>query len=43
MFIELLAYSGILVLASTLVSGGWTWIPQTWGVGYVTQCMIKRD
>lgn len=43
MFIELLAYSGILVFASTLVSGGWTWIPQTWGVGYVTQCMIRRD
>jgi len=33
MLIELVAYSCILVLASTLVTGGWTWIPQTWGVG----------
>ncbi|KAJ7195435.1 GPI transamidase subunit PIG-U [Mycena pura] len=28
---EFLAYTTVLTLASTLVSGGWAWIPQTWG------------
>ncbi|KAJ6621856.1 GPI transamidase subunit PIG-U [Mycena sp. CBHHK59/15] len=28
---EFLAYTVVLTLASTLVSGGWAWIPQTWG------------
>ncbi|KAJ7486042.1 GPI transamidase subunit PIG-U [Mycena galericulata] len=28
---EFLAYTAVLTLASTLVSGGWAWVPQTWG------------
>jgi len=28
---EFLAYTVVLTLASTLVSGGWAWVPQTWG------------
>ncbi|KAF7365048.1 Phosphatidylinositol glycan anchor biosynthesis class U protein [Mycena venus] len=28
---EFLAYTAILTVASTLVSGGWAWVPQTWG------------
>ncbi|KAK7048524.1 phosphatidylinositol glycan anchor biosynthesis class U protein [Favolaschia claudopus] len=28
---EFAAYAAILSLASTLVSGGWAWVPQTWG------------
>jgi len=28
---EFLAYAVVLTLASTLVSGGWAWVPQTWG------------
>jgi len=28
---ELLLYFGALTLVSTLVAGGWEWIPQTWG------------
>jgi len=33
MFFEFVAYSIMLMLTSTLVSGGWAWIPKTWGVG----------
>ena len=33
MLFEFLAYSAGLVLASTLVSGGWAWISSTWGLG----------
>ncbi|KZP34406.1 PIG-U-domain-containing protein [Athelia psychrophila] len=33
LFLEFTTYFGVLTLASTLVSGGWAWIPQTWGVG----------
>ncbi|KAJ7781767.1 GPI transamidase subunit PIG-U [Mycena maculata] len=28
---EFLVYTTVLTLASTLVSSGWAWIPQTWG------------
>jgi phosphatidylinositol glycan class U len=28
---EFLAYTAVLSLASTLISGGWAWVPQTWG------------
>ncbi|KAJ7442623.1 GPI transamidase subunit PIG-U [Mycena latifolia] len=28
---EFLSYTAVLTLASTLVSGGWAWVPQTWG------------
>ncbi|KAJ7288155.1 GPI transamidase subunit PIG-U [Mycena rebaudengoi] len=28
---EFVAYTAVLTLASTLISGGWAWIPQTWG------------
>ncbi|KAJ7625394.1 GPI transamidase subunit PIG-U [Mycena polygramma] len=28
---EFAAYTAVLTLASTLVSGGWAWVPQTWG------------
>lgn len=36
---EFLSYFAVLTLASTLVSGGWTWIPKTWGAVLV-QSMI---
>ncbi|KAJ7245033.1 GPI transamidase subunit PIG-U [Mycena haematopus] len=28
---EFLVYTVVLTLVSTLVSGGWAWVPQTWG------------
>ncbi|KAF7346557.1 hypothetical protein MSAN_01883800 [Mycena sanguinolenta] len=28
---EFAAYTAVLTLASALVSGGWAWVPQTWG------------
>ncbi|KAJ6508519.1 GPI transamidase subunit PIG-U [Mycena sanguinolenta] len=28
---EFTAYTTVLTLASTVVSGGWAWVPQTWG------------
>ncbi|KAJ6475050.1 GPI transamidase subunit PIG-U [Mycena vitilis] len=28
---EFATYTAVLTLASTLVSGGWAWVPQTWG------------
>ncbi|KAH7925653.1 PIG-U-domain-containing protein [Leucogyrophana mollusca] len=28
---EFVSYSAILTLASTIVAGGWSWVPQTWG------------
>ncbi|KIM75991.1 hypothetical protein PILCRDRAFT_826843 [Piloderma croceum F 1598] len=33
MLFEFMVYSIVLVLASTLVSGSWAWIPNTWGLG----------
>jgi len=35
MLFEFLAYLAVLVLASTLVSGSWAWIRNTWGLGLV--------
>ncbi|KAJ7928061.1 GPI transamidase subunit PIG-U [Mycena leptocephala] len=31
LLIEFLMYTAVLTLASTMVSGGWAWVPQTWG------------
>ncbi|KAJ7134786.1 GPI transamidase subunit PIG-U [Mycena epipterygia] len=31
LLVEFAAYTTLLTLVSTLVSGGWAWIPQTWG------------
>ncbi|KAJ7095734.1 GPI transamidase subunit PIG-U [Mycena belliarum] len=28
---EFLVYTAVLTLTSTLISGGWAWVPQTWG------------
>jgi phosphatidylinositol glycan class U len=35
--LEFVAYSLILTLVSTVVTGSWAWIPQTWGATYVFQ------
>ncbi|KAJ7025404.1 GPI transamidase subunit PIG-U [Mycena alexandri] len=31
LLIEFLVFTVVLTLASALVSGGWSWVPQTWG------------
>ncbi|KAJ7643983.1 GPI transamidase subunit PIG-U [Roridomyces roridus] len=31
LLVEFLVYTSVLTLVSALVSGGWAWIPQTWG------------
>jgi phosphatidylinositol glycan class U len=38
---EFIAYSTVLVFASTLVSGSWAWVPQTWGVRYVCATSLR--
>ena len=35
--VEFVIFSLILTLVSTVVSGSWAWIPQTWGATYVFQ------
>lgn len=35
LILELVLYSVLLTVASTVVAGSWAWIPQTWGARYV--------
>jgi phosphatidylinositol glycan class U len=35
--VEFVVFSLILTLVSTVVTGSWAWIPQTWGATYVFQ------
>ena len=38
--VEFVVFSLILTLVSTVVSGSWAWIPQTWGATYVFQTFL---
>ena len=38
--VEFGVYSLILTLVSTVVTGSWAWIPQTWGATYVLQSLL---
>jgi phosphatidylinositol glycan class U len=41
--VEFVVYSLILTLVSTVITGSWAWIPQTWGATYVFQILFMSS